>query len=305
MEHAKRKSILKTVYIASGTIACLVFIVLISCAIRGSFFKDPDPADTAESSETSAITEITSKIVSTEAETTPITTESATSTAPEETESPENSSNAPAVTDAPSVPSVPSIEYSPSPDRDTDFSGCLFIGNSRTEGLMLYSGVRGATAYAARGMSLPSYFTTPAVNLNGNKVSASEAVASGPDYDRVYIMLGINEIGWLRGDSFYEAYGKVIDHVKECMPDAEIIVQSIIPVTASRSAMGDVFNNVNISEHNDIIKKLCEDKGVTYMDLTPALCGEYTALPEDAAFDGIHLQKPYCQKWLDHLRDNK
>lgn len=189
-------------------------------------------------------------------------------------------------------------------ERDTDFSRCLFIGDSRTEGLMLYSGISGATAYTARGLTVKSYFKLPAVEIGGNKVAISEAVESYTDFDRVYIMLGLNELGWEYGSSFKEAYGQVIDHLRSVMPTAVITVQAIIPVTEEKSSGDEIYNNDNIRRYNGLIKELCEEKSIVYLDLAEILCDGGESLPTEAAFDGVHLKKPYCEKWLDSLKEN-
>ncbi len=201
------------------------------------------------------------------------------------------------ITDAPSVGG-----YVPPAVRDTDFSGCLFIGDSRTEGFMLYSGVRGAVAYTARGLMVDTYFTSPVVDINGSKVSVSRAVESDTSFRRVYIMLGINELGWAYDSVFINKYENLVEHIKGCMPDAEIIVQSIIPVTLAKSMSDAVYTNENIAKYNGLIRKMCDDLGVTFIDLVPYFTGSDGALPEEAAFDGIHLQKSYCERWLDVLK---
>lgn len=42
--------------------------------------------------------------------------------------------------------------------------------------------------------------------------------------------------------------------------------------------------------------------GVYYIDTGAAVADDSGCLPEDAAIDGIHLKKPYCDKWLDYLK---
>lgn len=298
MKHVKRRLGGEgAVFYILTVIICASIIVLINLIFR------PDVSRGNEE-DTAVVTHDTSGISADTAEPETEPPESDTDSRPAATSSlPETSMKEIPVTDPP-VSYIPSTEYNPPQGRNTDFTGSLFIGDSRTEGLMLYSGVYGATGYTARGLMVDTYFTTPAVNLNGRKVSVADAVAENPNFDRVFIMLGINELGWVYDSVFRDGYAKLIDHVKGTVPGAQIYVQSIIPVTASKSASDNIYNNENILRYNELIRSLCAEKGVIYVDLVPYLCGENYALPEDAAFDGIHLKKPYCQRWLDCLSEN-
>lgn len=285
-----------------GAVAVLIVLSMLTTVLFTGCGDDEEP------SETSVTTTVADTAKAPEAtEETTVTTTAATEAPTAATEAPE--------TDAPATEAAgtngttaattsPLANYNPPADRNTDFTGCLFIGDSRTQGLMLYSGVYGAGNYTARGLNVDSYFSTAAVDLGGGQITIAQAVETGPDYERVYISLGINELGWAYTEVFAERYGKLIDHVKTNMPNAKIIVQSIIPITAARSASDEVFNNTNVTRFNAAIKDMCKAHGVTYLDLTAHMGDETGALPEGAAFDGIHLNKPYCQKWLDFLKKN-
>ena len=53
-------------------------------------------------------------------------------------------------------------------------------------------------------------------------------------FEKIYIMLGINEIGTGTADTFAEQYGKVINTIREKQPDAIIFIQSIMHVTKKK-----------------------------------------------------------------------
>lgn len=288
MKHARANYVRMAVLVGIVVILIISGSIVVAVRINGKSthsagHKDSAITTTAGESETVIVTE------NTDTDTAPVTEAELTTVAPSvPTSVPTNTSSIP--------------KQDPAPVGNKDFSGCLFIGNSRTEGLMLYSGISGATAYAVRGLTASGYFTTPAAELGGTTVTAAEAVEKGPAFSDVYIMLGINEIGYAY-NSFYGSYMNIINHLHEHMPDARIYVQSIIPVTASRSAEDETFNNTNISAFNELLKKVCADSGAVYLDLVPWLCEANGALPEDAASDGLHLNKRHCQRWLDALAE--
>ena len=73
-------------------------------------------------------------------------------------------------------------------------------------------------------------FSDSFVALDGQYLTAAEALRQA-DYGKVYIMLGMNELGWVYESVFADEYGKIIDVIRESHPGAEIYVQSIIPVS--------------------------------------------------------------------------
>ena len=83
-------------------------------------------------------------------------------------------------------------------------------------------------------------------------------------------MFGENELGWAYADVFIEEYGKVIDKVREYQPQANIYVHSIFPVSASASQRNSFgVNNERIEEYNVLLRQMCQDKGVSYLDVRP------------------------------------
>ena len=117
-------------------------------------------------------------------------------------------------------------------------------------------------------------------------------------------MLGINELGWVYSNIFINEYEKLIDSILEIKPNCEIIVQSIIPVTKTKSDNDSVYNNKRINEYNKLIKEMTDRKKIEFIDLVPVLADKNGNLPENASPDGIHLNKEYCVKWYNCLKNN-
>lgn len=184
---------------------------------------------------------------------------------------------------------------------DKYFDGAVFIGDSRTEGLLLNTGLTNAMEYTHKGLMVDTIFTKPVINMNGDKVSVMDALRQ-THFAKAYVMLGINETGWPYNDLFIEQYGKVIDEIKSINPDAAVYVQEILPVTQTVSANHSYVKNGKIEEFNGLICKMAEEKKVYYIDVGSAVVDAGGCLPEDAAVDGIHLNKSYCEKWMEYLK---
>lgn len=184
---------------------------------------------------------------------------------------------------------------------DSYFDDAVFIGDSRTEGFMLFTGLSNATAYTHKGLMVDTVFTNPVVNMGGKKISVMEALEK-TSFSKVYIMLGINETGWPYSNLFIQKYGEIIDEIKNINPEAIIYVQSILPVSQKVSSSHSYVKNTKISEYNLLIQQMAEEKEIYYINSAESVATTDGYLPEEAASDGIHLKKDYCYKWLEYLK---
>ncbi len=213
----------------------------------------------------------------------------------------------PAQPEPPKEPEIVTYNYSlPVPRSEavdeTYFNDAIFIGNSRTEGFILYSGLANATSYTSRGLMVNTVFTDRVINMNGKKISVMAAVQANPNFSKVYIMLGTNELGWVYSNLFIKKYAEIIDALQAINPDALIYVQSILPVTKSKSAKDKIYNNPKINQFNALLSKMAEEKKIYYLNVAEAVADSKGNLPEGSAYDGVHLKKTYCQKWLEYLK---
>ena len=184
---------------------------------------------------------------------------------------------------------------------DSYFDDAVFIGNSRTEGLKKFSGLSNATFITEVGLTVSSIFTDYCDISGGYRSRAFDALA-GMSFSKVYIMLGMNELGWVYESVFKDDYGKIIDKIREINPDAVIYIQSIIPVSKWKDSSNDVYTNANVERLNSQLRDLADEKEVHYLDVAGALMDSEGYLPYEATGDGVHLEPPYCVKWTDYLR---
>jgi hypothetical protein len=193
-------------------------------------------------------------------------------------------------------------EYSPD-DKLKDTS-CLnnsaFIGNSHAEALNLYGLIPGADFYTKVGLSV----------LNVLKPDASGKILINSlynkKYDRVFLMFGENELGWPYPANFIKEYEKIIDEARRILPDADIYIESIFPVSAEVSgANKNGINNKNIQKYNSLLSELASKKeGVYFINPAEAVTNEDGSLPDEASTDGMHFSYGYCKIWVNYLIDN-
>lgn len=212
----------------------------------------------------------------------------------------EDSSSVPPSSEEPE----PSSQDTSSSSSSTDYSvfdNTVFVGNSVIDDLNTYNIVPNADFFARTGLTVTSVMTKSTVK--GDVPVIDEL--NGKSYDKVFLMFGLNELGWEYPSVFQEDYGKLIDEVRSRLPDADIYIQSLLPVSAEASQKNrNNVNNPRIREYNELLKELAQEKGVTYLDVASALQDSQGNLPEEASADGIHPNITYCQRWVDYIRDS-
>lgn len=196
-------------------------------------------------------------------------------------------------------------EWAPVPEgtaqEDTYFADAVFLGDSRTEGFHLYSGLKEGTYFYAVGATVESVFTKAAWEQEGGKVPLLDA-AAGVSCGKIYVMLGVNELGWNKVETFTNQYAKVIDRLREDHPEATVVIQSILPVSALQDAKGTYVNNQRIRTFNEAIVALAEEMDCAYLNVAEAVTGEDGCLRSELTSDGVHLNTAGCRIWLDYLR---
>lgn len=194
------------------------------------------------------------------------------------------------------------VPQSPAVDNSY-FNDAVFIGDSRTQGLITATGLYNTTAFTHQGLTVDTAFKDLIAEIGGQYYTAVDAL-NHTHFSKVYIMLGINETGWIYSSKFIEGYGRIIDAVRNANPDAIIYIQEILPVSNSVSNSHDYIKNSKIDEYNQLLQQLADEKQVYFVDTASAVAGADGSLPEDAAVDGIHLKNSYCQQWLDYLKSH-
>lgn len=183
-------------------------------------------------------------------------------------------------------------------------STVAFIGDSRTQGFIMYNGLKNVQDYSYIGLMVDTAMTKEFVKTsNGNKITLLQDMAN-KNIRKVYIMLGVNELGWSYPQVFKVKYKELISKIKKVKPNCKIYVQSIIPMTKSKSDSDKIYNNNNVAKFNKLVQEVAEEEKVTYLDVKSALVDKNGYLPEKASTDGIHIDKEYCEKWLTYLKNH-
>ena len=156
----------------------------------------------------------------------------------------------------------------------------------------------------SNGLSIFKLAEKKAITIDGTAYTLLEALELG-EYGKVYLSLGVNELGYYNDEGFYQAYCDAIDAIRACQPDAVIYIQGLIPLNESVVAASggpSYLTNEHLRVYNGLMQKAAEEKQVVFLDLYSEFANENGELPEEASKDGVHLKSDYCKQWLEYLK---
>ena len=119
-------------------------------------------------------------------------------------------------------------------------------------------------------------------------------------YGKIYLMLGINELGTGTAESWAAQYKVLLDEIRELQPDAIIFLQAIFHTTQEKSD-ATFFKNSTIDARNAELQKLADNETVFYIDCNPVFDDDTGALTPEYSGDGVHVKAPYYPMWRDYL----
>ena len=131
-----------------------------------------------------------------------------------------------------------------------------------------------------------------------------EDILAGNQYDKIYLMLGINELGYDEGQTVKRFEEEVLK-LRELQPDAEIVLEANLHVTTPRSERDEIFNNDGINRINEHIRQIAEKYGFGYIDVNEIYDDDTGGLNPKYTHDEVHVLGKYYQQWADWIRENR
>lgn len=120
---------------------------------------------------------------------------------------------------------------------------------------------------------------------------------------KVYMMLGMNDIAVYGIDGAVKNYGKLMDLILENAPGVEFYIQSATPICQGRERGS--LNNENLARYNAALEKMCQERGIRFVDVAQAMRDADGCLPREYCSDpddmGIHVTGLACRVWLGYL----
>lgn len=112
----------------------------------------------------------------------------------------------------------------------------------------------------------------------------------------ISLMVGINDLGHRSLEDAIASYEFLLDALAEELPNAVIIVNGVLPVTAAHS-----IDNQKVRSLNAVLESLCRERGLCYLDLYKDFAGDDGCLRPEYALDNVHLTPAGYALWLSYL----
>lgn len=182
------------------------------------------------------------------------------------------------------------------------FNDALFIGDSRTVGLRKYTQLGEASFFAETGMSIHNIFDKKLLEptISEEKKSLEEVLTENT-YGKIYLMVGINELGRGTADTYFTAYKTVLDRIRQLQPEAVFFIEGNMNVAKEKSDNDPIFNNINIGIRNGKIASLADGINTFYLDINEVITDDEGYLISEYTFDNVHLKAKYYSIWKDFL----
>ena len=195
---------------------------------------------------------------------------------------------------------IRAAEYEFDTVDESYFDDALFIGDSRTVGLRDYTDLsEHADFYCETSLTI---YKVMEENFDGQ--GTVEEALKNKDYGKIYLMVGINELGRGTTEDFMAKYTEVVDTIHALEPEAKLFIQGIMRVSGEKSNKDAIFNNSNINARNNAIATLADNMQIFYIDVNEVVCDEEGNLHEEYTFDQIHLLGAYDELWKQFLLEH-
>lgn len=169
------------------------------------------------------------------------------------------------------------------------FEKSVVLGDWTAQGLKDYEVLEGAQVSAASEAQVKN------PDDSGLTECIDKAVEKKPE--KLFISVGSNDITGEAGDAaaFAEDYKKLIEKIKNALPDTVLYVNSILPVQSAAETGEALY--AKVPEFNEQLKALCKEEGMIFLDSTSLVKEEYYAE------DGIHVSSDFYKAWGDYMAE--
>lgn len=184
------------------------------------------------------------------------------------------------------------------------FDDAVMVGDSRVDGFRIYSGVTQCDYIVRTGMSVYDVADEKPVIRVGEEKHTVYQVLGEKQYGKVYLSVGINELGYYNPEGYGKKYGQIVDQVRAIQPGAQVYVMTIIPVNSKLCAENkqkEWITNEWVAKYNAALVGMAAEKGVLLVNPVETMQDETGELREDLASDGVHFKKAGYELWRDYL----
>ena len=161
---------------------------------------------------------------------------------------------------------------------------CAFLGDSTCLGYCRYSLIEEPRVLGNGGVAARNIHTHTFTQW-GQEVDFLTGLRN-TGCDQLYFQMGMNDVRIISADEYKENYKVMLKEVKEFIPDANIHILSVTPITED----SDFYPNERIDMLNEKLKEIAAEEGYTFIDTASVVRNEKGFLKDElCSGDGIHM----------------
>lgn len=186
------------------------------------------------------------------------------------------------------------------PVAEEYFDEVVFLGDSRAVMVSDYNVVK-SDVIASEGLSIQRW-DIQKLTIKG--VEEPMTLMEGltlKQYKACYLIVGMNELGWVYPDVFKERLAARIDEIRMLQPSAALVLQLLYPVTKEQESHLIENEEQHRLRYNEIFKEIAEEKQVYLFDPAEVLADETGWLQTSLSDDGVHLNAAGAALWKTYL----
>lgn len=188
------------------------------------------------------------------------------------------------------------------------FDDAVFVGDSISLKLSQYAASSGALG-KAKFLVVGSYGVSNAINdhpdtkltYQGVKYTDVEQALAATGAKKVFIMLGMNDIGLYGIDKTITNWATLLDLIHSTCPGVTIYIQSMTPVWTG-GERGSLKNS-NVDAYNAKLQTFAQSHNCKYIDVAPYMKDSTGGLATVFCSDSyVHLTNEGAQRWIAVLK---
>lgn len=187
-----------------------------------------------------------------------------------------------------------------SPGSSGYFGDAIIVGDTRlvqllpTYGIGSFQKVLYGTA-----VSVSNVLEYDNVNADGEAETLISAL-TGKQYGKIYICLGLNELGWAYPEVFEEDYRALISDIRAVQPTALIYLLAIVPVDEAQFDNDYIYNS-RIQQYNSMILSVAESNRIYFVDCYAGMANSSGSLNPSYTSDGFYINEDGAEAWWNYI----
>ena len=185
-------------------------------------------------------------------------------------------------------------------ENSAHFTDALIAGDTRLIQLLpTYNIGSFATELYGSAINVSNALSYDSVDGDGAARTLGEVLGSGT-YGKIYLCLGLNELGWFYPEVFESDYRDLLTEVTRMQPAARIYLLGLVPVNEA-DYQSDYVNNTRIKEYNDMIKRIAVDNKFYYVDCYAGMSDASGNLNSSYTSNGFYINEEGARAWWKYL----